>query len=136
VKNRFQSLPFKFNLQRYNSGDESADGVRAAPAGGDRGGAVHKLNHVDPYPKPESVCVDAYRLISWFQAFAFKCNLCRYAAQVEQKEEEEEGEGGAVQVDSRLESAWFQPLNLRRNFLVSKNLLFKFNLQRYTTNTS
>jgi hypothetical protein len=34
------------------------------------------------------------------------------------------------QVDSALQSAWFQPLNLSSEFLVSK-FAFKFNLYRY-----
>ena len=34
-------------------------------------------------------------------------------------------------VDPQLESAWFQPLKLKCDFLVSK-FAFKFNLYRYT----
>jgi hypothetical protein len=35
-------------------------------------------------------------------------------------------------VDTQLEIAWFQTLNLKCDILVFQNLLFKFNLYRYT----
>jgi hypothetical protein len=47
------------------------------------------------------------------------------------KELEGGSRGGAVQVDPQLESARFQPLNLKCDILVSK-FAFKCNLYRYT----
>jgi hypothetical protein len=50
VKNRFQSLPFKCNLQRYAT--ELTDGVWYPIGGFDKAGRLHKLNPKTLNPKP------------------------------------------------------------------------------------
>jgi hypothetical protein len=41
MKNRFQNLPFKFQLAALHQGAGQGGGPAAARQGGDRGGAVH-----------------------------------------------------------------------------------------------
>jgi hypothetical protein len=48
VKNRFQSLPFKCNLQRYIAALAEPGKTTIYVVFEDRGGAVYKLNPVDP----------------------------------------------------------------------------------------
>jgi hypothetical protein len=126
----------------------SARGRGRTSAGGACGGAVYKFNRIQ---LTCSAC--KRRLVSNLepeirdfldsQAFAFiwVILLCRYPAARRRGVAAEEGGAAGVQaevrlyklnkVDSKLESAWFQPLKLKYDFLVSKFAL-KLNVYRYT----
>jgi hypothetical protein len=108
VKNRFQSLPFKRNLQRYN--EEEAEFVEGSAPGRQPAG-LYELNPVDlnhsvkapGFSKPLRLKCDV--LVS---NFAFKFNL-------------------------QLESAWFQPLKLKCDIPWFQSFAFKWvNVYRYT----
>jgi hypothetical protein len=102
VENRFQSLPFKCNLQRYNAASSALVACEVPPPPEARGGGgvaggeakrtrvmvsavgLHKQVESSLPTAPESAAwflnPCTYKVISWFEAFAFTFNLYRYAA--------------------------------------------------------
>jgi hypothetical protein len=137
VKNRFQNLPFKFNLQRYSEGAVG----------------LYWLNQVYPsLEKPPGfnpLNLSSEKLV-FTQSFVFKCNLCRYGTVGSGEFGAGDFGGGQSQVGavlksessvtrsarkrlvSTLESAWFQPLSsykVKKRFHILQ--LHIFSLYRY-----
>jgi hypothetical protein len=129
VKTRFQSLPFKCNLQRYIVGAYDVSGVvAAAEAAGvllhpDGFDGIALLNVLDR-------CDNPFTLLAQLRAMLRPGSGRLVLAVVVPFRPFVVGLYKLNSVDSWLASAWFQPLSLSSEKPVFLSLLFKFSLYR------
>jgi hypothetical protein len=114
VKNRFQNLPLKFNLHRYKVVPQAAcrgPGGQGG-AGGEAARSFERSRREEgrDTAKPQAELGAERRAVQGAAVGLYKLNV----------------------VDTQLESAWFQPLNLKSDLPGSSLCALKCNLYRYT----
>jgi hypothetical protein len=124
MKNRFQNLPFKCNLQRYTVAAMSRRyGSRLVTTSALANGGVNVNQPPEPEAAEYSYYADAERQMLEALLLARVDTLLKPASLAGLYK------SNAVDPHS-LKGAWFQPLHLKRDILVSK-FAFDFNLYRY-----